>query len=215
MKAQSRIVHVLLTEGFFPELCELTLPTIERWTQKIGAQLNIISRRRWPEWPILTEKLQVWYDGANADWNILLDADILVHPDTPDMLGTFVPIDCVGAKDAYHADTQLKMDENFIKDGRNIGLSGCAIATSRHCHNLWRPLPEEMSLFQACENILNPRKIVDEYCISRNMARYGYKLHAILDPVTQYDRLFHLGTFGQDQNRILDEARRWRAKYWK
>ena len=202
-------------DNYFPELCELTIPTIDRWAKKIGARLNFITKRRWPDWPVLTEKLQVWYDGADSDWNMLIDADVLVHPDTPNMLGTFVHPAFVGAKDSYDANKQLRQDIYFLRDGRNIGLSGCAVATSRLCHDLWRPLPEEMSIEDACANILQNRKIVDEYCISRNFARFGLKLTAILDPKTDYNRLFHLGSFGQDKNRILDEARKWRAYNWK
>ena len=40
-----KIVHVLNINNYFPELCEITMPMIERYTKKIGAELNIIKKR--------------------------------------------------------------------------------------------------------------------------------------------------------------------------
>jgi len=212
---EKRTVHVVNIDDFFPELFAITFPTVERWAQKIGARVNLITQRRWPDWPILTEKLQVWYDGADSDWNVLLDADILVHPDTPDMLGTLVQRHQVGVKDSYNADQQLKMDQYFLRDQRRIGVSTCAVVTSRWCHDLWYPLPLEMSREQACAGILQERKIIDEYCVSRNMARYGLEMQAILDPDRDYNRLLHVGSYDQDQNRILELAQRWKKDHWR
>lgn len=204
-----RVVHVMLMNDYLPKLCKLTLPTIEAWAEKIDARVNYITRRRWPDWPLLTEKLQVWYDGMDNDWNILLDADILVHPDAPDMLGTLVPPDHVAAKDAFHAHTQMRTDTYFQRDGRDIGLSGCFVITSRWCHDLWRPITEEMTKEEVCKAILQERKCVDEYCISRNMARYGLKLTAPVDPATSYNLFYHLGAFGRSAEQMLEEARAW------
>jgi hypothetical protein len=212
---EKRTVHVVVIDNYFPELCELSIPTIEAWAKKIGARMNFITRRRWPDWPVLTEKLQVFYDGMDSDWNILLDADIMVHPDTPDMLKGFVPPTHVAAKDAYNADKKFTMDAYFLRDGRNIGLSTCAVISSRWCHDLWYPLPDEMTAEAACSNIFQERKITDEYCLSRNMARFGHKLTAPLDPNKEYDKFYHLGAFAQDPQRILEEAKRWRTLHWK
>lgn len=209
MTPQKRMIHVLLVNDFFPELCALTLPTIEAWATKVGAKVNYISKRRWPEWPVLTEKLQVWYDGAEQDWNLLLDADVLIDPAAPDIF-THLPADHVLVRDAYHASIQLEMqDPYFLRDGRNIGISSCFVAASRWCHDLWRPLPEEMPLETALANIHSNRKCVDEYCLSRNLARYGLRMAPPVNPKTDYNLFYHLGTFGEDPQRILDEAKRW------
>ncbi len=212
---ERRTVHVLNVNNYFPELCALTFPTIERWAEKIGARVNYITKRRWPDWPVLTEKLQVWYDGMDSDWNILIDADILVHPDTPDMLGTFVPPTHVAAKDAYHADTHHYLDPYFIRDGRNIGISGCLVMSSRWTHDLWRPLPEEMNCEKACAQIKVPRKIVDELCISRNLARHGLKITAPVDPQKDYELFHHLCVDKGQPEQILDADKKWHAQNWK
>ena len=219
---ETRTIHIIIIDNYFPEMTKLTVPTIERWAERLSAKVNIITNRKWPEWPVLYEKMQVYYDGANSDWNILLDADILVHPDTPDPLNTFIHPTQVAAKDSYHADRQLHMDDYFFRDGRNIGISSCAVAASRLCHDLWTPL--EFSSEEAIKQIgrvetveKNPqqRYIVDEYCISRNLARFGLKFTAILDPNKDYDKLYHLGAYNRDNDQMLDEAHEWYKRNWK
>jgi len=205
-------IHVLLVNNYFPEMSKLTIPTIERWAKKLNGKVNLITNRKWSEWPLLYEKMQIYYDGQDSDWNILLDADILVHPDTPEPLNFTTPT-VVSAKDSYHADTQLFMDDYFFRDGRNIGISTCAVVASRLCHDLWTPL--ELSLEEAEKRVYKKRAILDEYCVSRNLARYGLKLTAILDPNKDYNKLYHLGAFGRDKQQMLDEARIWYSKNWR
>lgn len=48
-------VHVIDIGDYFPELKALTLPTIERFCDKIKADLKIIRERRFPDWPLLTD----------------------------------------------------------------------------------------------------------------------------------------------------------------
>jgi hypothetical protein len=160
--------------------------------------------------------MQIYEDGMGSDWNILLDADILVHPDTPDPLNTLIHPTVVAAKDSYHADRQFVgngMDQYFYRDGRNIGISTCAVVASRLCHDLWTPL--DINREEAEQRVYQNRAIIDEYCVSRNLARYGLKLTAILDPKVHYDKLFHLGVFGRDKNQMLDEAKEWYKLNWR
>ena len=210
---ETRTIHVLLINNYFPELSSFTIPTVERWAHKLNAKVNIIENRIWPDWPLLYEKMQIYYEGQDSDWNILLDADILVHPDCPDPLNTFIHPRQVAAKDSYHADRQLYMDDYFFRDGRNIGISTCAVAASRLCHDLWTPL--ELSLEESEKRVYEQRAILDEYCVSRNLARFGLKLTAIMDPQKDYDKLFHLGAYGRDKELLLDVAKDWYKKNWR
>jgi hypothetical protein len=204
------LIHIPIIDNYFPELVSLTLPTVEKYAKKINAKINIISNRKFPDWPILYEKIQVYQDGQDADWNILMDADILIHPDTPNPLNGFILPFQIASKDAYNADTQLVLDDYFKRDGRNIGLSTCVIIAHKTCHDIWTPL--DMTPEEACSKIKIDRMIVDEYCISRNLARFGLKLTAPLDPQKDYNRFLHLGTYGQDKDKILDVARDWYKK---
>lgn len=203
------IIHVL-NINYFPELFELTYLTIERYSKKIGAKLNIISDRRFPDYPILAEKLQIYQTGADADWNLLLDADILVHPNAINPFTYFDPR-FVGIKDDYKASTQLRPDIYFVRDGRDLGISGCLVATSRLTHDLWEFPPPDLTREEILDNILQDRKIVDEYIISRNLAKYGLKYKELF-PISRYNDMYHLGAFEQDKNKMLDKAKDWIKK---
>lgn len=211
LRKTSCCIHVLIVNNYFPELTKLTLPTIEVYANKINASLNIITERKFKDWPILTEKLQV-YDYPDFDWNILMDADILIHPDTPDPLFNFNPR-FVGIKDDYKASMQFKIDKYFIRDGRNLGVSGCLVCTSRLTHDLWKFI-SDLNKEEIMENILQDRKCVDEYTISRNVAKYGLK-HMELFPVNYYNMLYHLGIYEQDQEKCLDVAKNWLKLNWR
>ena len=211
IRKTSCCIHIMLMNNFFPELVELTLKTVERYAKKINSKINIISERKFPDWPILTEKLQV-YDYTDYDWNILMDADILVHPDTPDPLVYFDPRE-VGNKDEYVASNQLRPDKYFIRDGRNLGLSACLICTSRLTHDLWK-FPTDLTKEEILENILQERKCVDEYVISRNLAKYGLKYRELF-PVKYYNMMFHLGTEDEDKDKILSRAKEWMLVNWR
>lgn len=205
-------VHVVNIDNYYPELFNLCIKTVERFCNNHNFNLNIITKRKWPKWPILTEKLQVYDYGLDYDWNLLIDADILVHPNTYNPFKYFDPRE-VGNKDEYKANMQLRLDKYFIRDGRNLGLSGCVLATSRLTHDLWE-FPTDLSKDEIINNILQERKIVDEYVISRNLAKYSLKYRELF-PVKDYDLLYHLGSYAQDENKILDLAKEWMKKNWR
>ena len=200
------LIHVVNINNYFPELFNITIKTIERYADKINAKLNIINNRKYLDWPVLTEKLQVYDYGINADWNLLIDADILISKHAYNPFKYF-DIRKVGNKDEYLASNQLRIDKYFIRDGRNLGLSGCLLATSRLTHELWE-FPKDLTKEELLNNILMERKIVDEYVVSRNLAKYGLKYQELF-PVKDYDLFYHLGCYAQDENEILDLAKRW------
>jgi hypothetical protein len=204
-----KCIHVLNINNYFPELFEMTYKTLDRYSKKIKADLNVITTRKYEDYNVLTEKLQVYDYGMDYDWNLLIDADILVHPDAYDPFVNFDPR-LVGNKDEYKASNQLRLDKYFIRDGRNIGLSGCLIATSRLTHDLWE-FPKDLTKEEIYNNILQERKIVDEYVISRNLAKYGLKHHELF-PIKDYNLLYHIGLYNEDKNKILDLAKDWFEK---
>ena len=207
-----KCIHVVNINDYFNELFKISIKTIEHFANKIGADLNIISERKFYDWPLLTEKLQVYNYGKGYDWNLLLDADILIDPDAYDPFIVF-DMDTVGCKDGYYASNQLKVDDCFLRDRRNVGLSGCMIATSKLTHDLWK-MPDDLTKDEILDNILQDRKIVDEYVISRNLAKYGFK-YKELYPLNHYNLFFHLGMFDQDENLILQVANKWMLENFK
>jgi hypothetical protein len=78
-------VHVLATEGYAPELCAITLPTIRAYAERIGADFNLITTRKYPNFPINYERLQIYEAGKNYDWNFNIDADMVIGKNLHDI----------------------------------------------------------------------------------------------------------------------------------
>lgn len=204
-------IHLLNIDNFFPELIELTYPTIESFAKRIKAKINIITERKISPDNVLSEKLQVYEQGRPYDYNMFLDLDLLIHPLCYNPFKN-IPEYQVAFKDAFDADTRFKMDDDFKQDGRNVGVSSCCVFSTRETHNLWKPL--NISLDEISSNIIQERKNIDEYTISKNLAKYSMKYTAPY-PLDQYNLMFHVGVYEEDKNRILDNAKLWHKVFWK
>ena len=167
-----RKLHVVYINDFFPELWKLTLPSIEAYADKHGYELNIISKRKFPEWHINYEKMQVYEDGMDCDVNLLVDADILIHPQYPDLLG-LCPPNWISVMDAYYASEKLLLNKDFLRDGRDMGIASNFVFSGALTHDLYKPL--EITPEEGREITLFREGDIDEYCLSKNMARYGIK----------------------------------------
>jgi len=71
-------------------------------------------------------------------------------------------------------------DQYFQRDGRNLGIVGSLVACSKNTRDIFKPLPAHHSPDQVQNRLYRPA-IVDEYVMSRNVAKYGLK-HAALWP---------------------------------
>lgn len=182
-----KILHLLNIDDFFPEMCEITLPLFVNYAKRIGAEINMIKERKFPDWPITYEKLQVYELGYSADYNILFDLDLIIRPDAPNIT-EMVPPNSVGLQGTYEADTMYYANPYFLRDGRKIGVCGNFAVTTSWTHDFWEPLP--LSLDQAKQQ-LGRHWILDEYTMSFNIAKYGLKT-VILDKNEQY--FYHVGT---------------------
>ena len=74
-------VYSIAINNWFPEMCQITLPLIERWAANIGADFSLISKAKFPNFPPNYEKMQIFEQGKDYDWNIYIDADMIVDPD--------------------------------------------------------------------------------------------------------------------------------------
>ena len=190
MNKPKKTIFTLNVDNYAPEITAITYPLIERYAEKIGADFHIISERKNPDKAPVYEKLQI-YDLAREmknDWNIFLDSDALVHPDTIDFT------DMIGKDTVMHngcdvANVRWRYDEYFRRDGRNIGsCNWCAIA-SDWCVDLWHPLDipyeEALNNIKPIPNELNTlitrEHLIDDYTLSRNIAKYGLKFKTVLD----------------------------------
>ncbi len=213
-----KLIHVVNINNFFPELFALTSPTIRAYAERYGYMINIISERKFPDYPLHYEKLQVFEDGKNADVNILCDADMLLHPHLPDMVN-HLRRDAVAFNDNYHISKKFKVDKipYFMRDGRDVGIATGFVVTSDWTHDLWEPIPltaqqiADLAIKDATEGVDDPHArgwghYADEFALSFNMAKYGLKYTGVTWEEWMRPYIVHTGT--GDKQEALNLARR-------
>ena len=184
-----KTLWTLNIENYAPELCEFTYPLLKNYADKMGADFQIINERRFPEMPVVYEKLQIFYLGRGNDWNVYIDSDAIVFPDMFDVTETLTK-DTVAHYGRDFAYNRWRYDDFFRRDGRNIGSCNWFSIASDWCIDLWHPL-DDLSLAQAVEAIrpiakermagIVPSHLIDDYVLSRNIARFGLKFASVID----------------------------------
>jgi len=216
-----KLIHVLNINDFFPELFALTFPTIKSYAKTHGFQINLITQRKFPDYPINYEKMQVYEDGKEAQLNMLCDADMLIHPHFPDV-ETFVDPTHAAFNDNYNISHKYQVNRipYFIRDGRDIGIATNCVVTSNLTHDLWEPLSltSQQIADLAVPNNDEPNEYnrgwghyADEFALSFNLARYGLKYQGICPLDWQRPYLIHVGT--GDKERSLRVARETLVKW--
>jgi len=183
---EKKMIFLLNINNYSPEITKLTYPYIERYAEKIKADIHVINERKFPDWDMDYEKLQIHELGREYenDWNIYFDSDALLHPDLPDIT-ELLHKNTVAHNGSDLACIRWTYDKYFWRDGRHIGsCNWCAIG-SDWCLDLWRPL-DDMTMEEAIKNIrltrdeelsgvLTKEHLVSDYALSRNIARFGLK----------------------------------------
>jgi hypothetical protein len=205
-----KILHVLNINDFFPELFGLCFPTIQAYARRNGYAINIITERKFHDYPVIYEKVQVYEDGKGYDVNLLVDGDMLIHPQFPDVIN-IVPPHHVGFNDNYNISTKFHTErlDYFLRDGRDVGIATNFVVAYKSTHDIWKPLPYTP---QEIEDLsvkgLNHRgwgHYADEFCLSYNLAKYGLRYTGITWEDWQRQFLVHTGT--GDKEEALNIAR--------
>ncbi len=185
---QTTIYTLDIDNNYAPELTKITRPLLEYFADRIEANLHVITERKYPDWPPVYEKMQI-FDLAkqfDSDWNFYLDSDALIHPDMPNFL-EFLPFNTVAHNGNDPATSRWTFDEYFRRDARNISSCNWCTIASRWCVDLWHPLDisfeEALSRIKpiVCEldTIITPEHLIDDYTLSRNIARFGLKFTTV------------------------------------
>jgi hypothetical protein len=190
-KKEKKTIFTLNVDGYSPEITAITYPLLEQYAKRIGAEFFVIKERKFPDWPVVYEKLQI-YELAQEmgnDWNIYIDSDALVHPETLDYT-LFLNKDTVAHNGADMANVRWKYDRFFTRDGRNIGSCNWFTIASDLCIELWKPL-DDLTLQEALDRIfpsvnekntvITKEHLIDDFTLSRNIAKYGLKFKALLE----------------------------------
>ena len=200
-----KIIHCVYINDYFPELWEMCLPTIKQYAHKTQSELNIITQRKFSDWHINYEKMQVYEDGKHADCNFLIDADIMIHPQFPDFSSGITLPHHIAFNDNYHASTKFHVEDNlyFQRDGRDVGIASNAVISFKSTHDVWEPL--SITPQQGRDITFVREGDIDEYTLSHNMAKYGLKYTGITWEEWQRYYFVHIGC--GDRAKALDLAR--------
>ncbi len=195
-KKLKKTIYTLNFNNYNPEITKLTYPFMENYAKKIDADFVIIKKRKFPDAPMMYEKMQIYELGRDNDWNIYLDSDCLVHPDLFDIT-EILPKDTVLNYGMDFANSRFKYDNYFRRDGRNIGCGNFLTVASDLCIDIWEPL-NDITIPEAIKNIKmthleeslghKPGYGIDDYAISRNIAKYGLKFKTFLDLLKEIER---------------------------
>ncbi len=219
----TKTIFTLNIGDYCPELRAITRPWLEFYANKIEAEIFDITERRYPDMPVTYEKLQIFEIAKTrkSDWNIYIDSDALINPETPDFTN-HLNKDTVAHNGRDYAGVRWSYDTYFRRDGRNIGSCNWFTIASDWCLDLWHPL--DIPLEQALANIrptieeqlsgvCNDTHLIDDYTLSRNIARFGLKFTTILEMMAQFgfrnlqDRrpfnnfLYHLYNISNEEKR--------------
>jgi hypothetical protein len=190
-KKTKKTIFTLAVNDYAPEIRELTYPLLKRYADKIGADFYTITERKWPQAPPVYEKLQIYQlaQEMQNDWNIYIDSDTLIHPDFMDITN-HIPRDTVAHNGCDTADNRWRYDRFFYRDGRHIGSCNWFTVASDWCIELWKPL-DDITLEEAYAHInptvnelntvITPDHLIDDYTLSRNIAKYGLKFITFRD----------------------------------
>jgi hypothetical protein len=189
----TKTLFTLCVDDYEPDITALTFPLLRQYADKIDAKFHVISERKFPDYPPVYEKFQI-YSLANSDWNIYFDADTLIHPD-------FFDVTAVLAKDttcSYGSDFtphRFKPDMYFSRDARWIGKGNWCMIASDWCVDVWRPLTD-LTMDEAVGRIYPTRDelaagvdaahLIDDFLVSRNISMFGLKHVLIPDIIAHY-----------------------------
>ena len=184
--------------------------------------INMITERKFPDYPLHYEKFQVYEDGKEAEVNILCDADMLIHPEFPDVV-TRLRRDSIAFNDNYNISYKYHVERipYFMRDGRDVGIATNFVVTSDWTHDAWEPIPlsakdiEDLAKKEVTEGGGSEGRgwghYADEFAISFNMAKYGLKYTGVTWEDWMRPWLVHTGTGNKQES--LEIARRTLAQW--
>ena len=191
MRKVKKTIYTVSIGDYAKDVTAITFPFMKAYASKIQADLCIIDTPKFAGFPGRYEKLQIYELGKfhQNDWNIYMDSDALIHPDMVDMT-TYLNKDTVMHNGQDVIGNRYREDIYTYRDGRHISSCNWFTIASDWCLDLWHPL-EDMTFEEACENIfptaaernqgVEPKDLIDDYVLTRNIARYGLKFRSCID----------------------------------
>lgn len=193
----SKTIYTLNVGQRYPkEITDLCYPLQKQYAHKIGAEFYEITENKFPEWPVTYNKLQIYQlsQERKDEWSIFIDCDALINPDLMDIT-QHIPRDTCAHNGSDIATMRWKYDRFFKRDGRHIGSASWFCIASDWTVELFKPL-DDLTPEQVAQNIfpltselktgMEPIRLVEDYVMSRNIARYGLKFMTLNDIYEKY-----------------------------
>jgi len=199
-----KTIFTLNIDGYASDITKLTYPYMKMYAEKIGADFVEINKRKFPEYPVIYEKFQIYELSKDIDWGLFLDCDVLINPKLFDITEV-IPNDTVSTWGINPLEGHYELDNYFLRDGRRMSTGSCMMFASNLCREMWEPITdlnrkEILSRFHPWHNeeLINytPEYLIDDYLISRNIAKYGLKYKALRDVFVEkglrdYELIYH------------------------
>lgn len=188
-----KVIVTLNVNDYQPAIRDLTYPLFRYYANKIHADFVEITERKFPDWPIVMEKFQCRdiAKSMGADWCLFFDSDALISPEMFDIT-THLSKDtvCFNGKDI--SGVRSFQDKYFLRDGRGIGACDWFCASSDWVYEDLYSFPEDLTFEAAKKNIFpsiaeqtsgmfKDDHLIDDYTLSRNIARFGFKHDTAMD----------------------------------
>lgn len=178
---------VTLNVNYSKEITDITYPYIESYAKKIDADFKVISERKFHNFPVNIEKFQLYELSKDYDWTIFIDSDALIHPNCPDLTEVYgKDVVIFNAYDLYPQ--RFKPNNYTRRDKRNIGACTWLTIFSDWTRDIWKPYSDPQKYLDQIHPIhretnfgYNPDHILDDYLVSRNIAKYGIKVKTVLN----------------------------------
>lgn len=236
---EKKVLYTLAVDNYEPDMCKITLPLLRKYADKICADFVILDKRKFPDFPPVMEKFQIW-ELANGkykeyDWHIYFDADTLIHPNFWDMTAVMAK-DTTASFGTDFVPVRFQPNRYFLRDGRFIGKGNWCAVVSNWCLDYWSPPPRHqkwehvntstLDIYasyitptneERISGVIDPHHLLDDYFVSLNIARYGLK-HLLIPELANHFRtevnsmLWHQYLIDSDQKLVTmqDIVDKWR-----
>jgi len=196
-----KTIYTLNIDNYEPEIWDLCLPYMKMYAHKIGADIFVISDRKISDKFAGLEKFQIYELGKEHknDWNIFIDPDCLIHPDFFDVTALLTKDTTAAFSVHDFSPVRFRADEYFLRDGRFYGKGNWFAVFSDWCLDYYHPL-DDITLEEAMANCfpvieeltsnkpMSGHNMVEDYIVSRNIARYGLKHTLVSELIRKHGR---------------------------
>lgn len=182
-------VHFISIPGQEIKYSSISLPMVREYARRSGATLNLITQRKFPDYPVEYELVQIFESGASFDWNLYVAPGTLLGDKLVDPT-TYMDRDCVATHVTYPASMLFDTTGNiyFERNERDLGITDKIVLAHNINHELWEPLEGPFERYAPIIKDGDHHKI-GSYVLSHNMAKFGLKLSGLFPPNSQFDVL--------------------------